>query len=188
MTRPAGTFLKSLEQLQSDKYSDLSFQLHEKKEQSGGLTDAKYAVQHRHPSWEKFVQMTGGQLDNAGNEDEGQIDIDEGGSEAEEGDVGVVILLLLQIGRASRHLVINVLSKASNGKLCTWVHMEKADLYLKNSHCGGNQPNRTEPKQCHSADVGSFQLFWKIKILKRKKMIRERCFLTGDTSGSLPHA
>ena len=62
MIHPAGTFFKSLEQLQSDEYSDLSFQLHEKKEQGCGLTDAKYAVQHRHPSRKKFAQVTGGQL------------------------------------------------------------------------------------------------------------------------------
>ena len=44
--------------------------------------------------------MTGGHLDDAGNELKGQVDIDEGCQEAEEGDVKDVALLLLGLGQS----------------------------------------------------------------------------------------
>ena len=78
--------------------TNLSLQLHEEYEQSSDLSDAEEPHRDARPTGEKYPQVTGGDLDDAGDELEGQVDVDEGRQEAEEGDVKDVALLILGLG------------------------------------------------------------------------------------------
>ena len=101
-------------------HTNLSLQLHEEYEQGSDLGDAEEPHHDARPPGVEVPQVTGRHLDDASDELECQVDVDEGREEAEEGDVKDVALLLVGLGHGceltrqlteSRSLVLNVLAK-----------------------------------------------------------------------------